>query len=391
MRKLFAFLLSVLMIFSAAALSACGSKEDASSEASTEATEAASVETTTEAGSTEETSSEAPVYIPDYSKYLTDDGLIEGVRALDVVTVPDFSEFYYADSELAPDEDTMELNVNAFLQTLDKEEITDPSYAIQDGDTLNIDYVGSVDGVEFEGGSTNGAGTEVTIGVTSYIEGFLVQLIGHHVGDEFDIDVTFPDPYPNNEDLSGKPAVFHIIINKIFKTPEFTDELVAAHPDEVAAYFFADGLDTTEKIREYIYDHIWTKNLENAITDDLDVMNIPDIKEENMPANALGFAQNLSEITLYNYYGMTMEEFKEAYDYEGDELDQMAYSDACSYLLIQAIAEQEGFEVKTEDLYLLAGSNDLQEIIDFYGRGYLARFVLEDKAYEYMRNHVTIE
>ena len=391
MKKFTAFLLSFLMILSAVTLSACGGKEEASSEASTEATEAETTETTAEAESTEGSSSEESVFTPDYSKYLTDDGLIEGVRALDVVKIPDFSEFYYAESELAPDEDTIDLNVNAFLQTLEKEEITDPSYAIQDGDTLNIDYVGSVDGVEFEGGSTNGAGTEVTIGVTSYIEGFLEQLIGHHTGDEFDIDVTFPDPYPNNDDLSGKPAVFHIIINNIYKTPELTDELVAQHPEEVAAYFYADGLDTVEKIRQYVYDHIRNQNLEDAISEDLSIMGIPDIKEENMPANALAFSKNLSEITLYNYYGMTMEEFIEAYDYEGDELDQIAYTDACNYLLVQAIAEQEGFEARQEDIILLAGAADLNEILNYYGRGYLARYVLEDKAYEYMRNHVTIE
>ena len=67
--------------------------------------------------------------------------------------------------------------------------------------------------MEFEGGSTNGAGTEVTIGVTSYIDNFLEQLIGHKPGETFDIKVTFPDPYERNSELSGKDAVFTVTIN----------------------------------------------------------------------------------------------------------------------------------------------------------------------------------
>ena len=396
MKKLNTFLIAFLMILSAVMFSACGNKEEASSEASTETTEEATTEateaeTTAETSEPSEESTEAVAFTRDYSKYLTDDGLIEGVRALDVVTLPDFSEFYYAESELVPDEDTIELNINAFLQTLDKEEITDPDYAIQDGDTLNIDYVGSIDGVEFEGGSTGGAGTEVTIGVTNYIEGFLEQLIGHHQGDEFDIDVTFPDPYLGNDELSGKPAVFHIIINKVYKTAEFTDELVASYPKEVEDFFYMDGLDTTEKIRNYISEHIRNQNLDNAIIEDIRMLGIPDIKEEDMPENALAFSMNLTEITLYNYYGMTMDEFRQEYGEEVAELDSVIYSDACSYLLFQAIAEQENFKVETEDLERLAGPEDLEQISQFYGRGYIVRFALEDKAYEYMRSHVTIE
>ena len=95
-------------------------------------------------------------------------------------------------------------------------EVTDR--AVKDGDTLNIDYVGTVDGVAFEGGSTDGKGTQVTIGVTSYIDDFLEQLIGHRPGETFDIEVTFPDPYENNPDLAGKDAVFTVTVNHIVET-----------------------------------------------------------------------------------------------------------------------------------------------------------------------------
>lgn len=115
-----------------------------------------------------------------------------------------------------------------------------------DGDTVNIDYVGSVDGVEFENGSTQNMGTSVTIGVTSYIDDFLEQLIDRLPGENFDIEVTFPDPYPNNPDLSGKDAVFNVTINYITETvaPELTDEFIS---ENLTATY---GWTTVEEIRE---------------------------------------------------------------------------------------------------------------------------------------------
>ena len=94
---------------------------------------------------------------------------------------------------------------------------TDASLIVEDGDTVNIDYVGSVDGVEFEGGSTQGQGTDLVIGSGSYIDDFEEQLIGAHPGDEVDVYATFPDPYNNNPDLSGKEALFEVTINGIYE------------------------------------------------------------------------------------------------------------------------------------------------------------------------------
>lgn len=94
---------------------------------------------------------------------------------------------------------------------------TDASLTVEDGDTVNIDYVGSVDGIEFEGGSTQGQGTDLVIGSGSYIDDFEEQLIGAHPGDEIDVYATFPDPYNNNPDLSGKEALFEVTINGIYE------------------------------------------------------------------------------------------------------------------------------------------------------------------------------
>lgn len=72
---------------------------------------------------------------------------------------------------------------------------TDTSLTVKDGDTVNIDYVGKIDGTAFDGGSTNGQGTDLEIGSGSYIDDFEDQLIGAHPGDEVEVTVTFPDDY----------------------------------------------------------------------------------------------------------------------------------------------------------------------------------------------------
>ena len=94
--------------------------------------------------------------------------------------------------------------------------LTDTTLTVEDGDTVNIDYVGTVDGVEFSGGNTYGYGTDLTIGSGTYIDDFEEQLIGAHPGDTVEVHVTFPEDY-GNEALNGKDAVFEVVINGIYE------------------------------------------------------------------------------------------------------------------------------------------------------------------------------
>lgn len=93
---------------------------------------------------------------------------------------------------------------------------TDTSLTVENGDTVNIDYVGSVDGVEFEGGSTDGMGTDLVIGSGSYIDDFEDQLIGAHPGDTVDVYATFPENY-GIEELNGQEALFVVTVNGIYR------------------------------------------------------------------------------------------------------------------------------------------------------------------------------
>ncbi|MCI5759455.1 MAG: FKBP-type peptidyl-prolyl cis-trans isomerase [Eubacterium sp.] len=97
-------------------------------------------------------------------------------------------------------------------ETLNKTEGT----VVQKGDTVNIDYTGYLKGKAFDGGSTNGAGTDLTLGSGTYIDGFEDQVEGHKVGETFDIQVTFPEDY-GVSDLNGQEVTFTVTINGVYQ------------------------------------------------------------------------------------------------------------------------------------------------------------------------------
>ncbi len=155
--------------------------------------------------------------LPDYSDY---------------VTLGSYENLEYVPQVTEITDEDVQAELDSFVEGLSTEkEITDRGAEI--GDNINVDYVGSVDGVEFEGGSTGGEGTDLILGESGYIDGFDDQMVGMKVGETKDINVTFPDPYENNPDLAGKDAVFVTTMNSISvtETPELTDQLVVDNTD----------------------------------------------------------------------------------------------------------------------------------------------------------------
>ena len=90
---------------------------------------------------------------------------------------------------------------------------SDSHDTVEDGDVVNIDYVGTFEGEEFDGGSYEGYDLE--IGSNTFIDDFEEQLIGMEVGETKTITVTFPDPYPYATELAGQDVQFEVTINSI--------------------------------------------------------------------------------------------------------------------------------------------------------------------------------
>ena len=304
-----------------------------------------------------------------YSDVFDESGFFEGVTATDYITLPEYKSITISDDILTASEEEIQEQVDYILENYyTYEQITDR--AVQDGDTLNIDYVGSVDGVEFEGGSTNGAGTEVTIGVTNYIDDFLEQLIGHMPGETFDIEVTFPDPYQNNAELAGKDAIFNVTINYILgeaNEPELTDEIAADY-----------NFDSAELLLEDIEREVVNNKLYNFV-----MQLLSEAEASDIPDKVLNFVKEV-EMEYYEVYadayGMDIDSFiQEVFGYGSKEEYLEAQADnyelqAKLMLAIQAIAEIEGLEVSQEEME----ASEYANYIEAYGQGFVKRLILQN-------------
>ncbi len=115
--------------------------------------------------------------------------------------------------------------------------VTVEDRAAENGDTVEIDFEGFVDGVAFEGGKAENF--NLTLGSGQFIPGFEDQVVGHNTGDEFDVNVTFPEEY-HAEELKGKPAVFKIKLHEIKakELPDIDDDFIKdiSEFDTVEAY-----------------------------------------------------------------------------------------------------------------------------------------------------------
>ena len=288
----------------------------------------------------------------DYSQNIAADGRWEGVTALDYVTLPgDYEAITLPEDVTTVSDEDVQTQVDSLLASYATTvEVTDR--AVEDGDTVNIDYVGSVDGVEFEGGSTQGAGTSVTIGVTSYIDDFLEQLIGHMPGETFNVEVTFPDPYENNPDLAGKDAVFVTTINYIedSQLPEYNDAFVAENFAENGGYT------TTAELEQAIKDSIVQNNTYNYVitymNDNSTVSQVPDTMKEYQAYVMLDY---------YNTYA----------SYFGMELNEEA-------LILQAVAEAQGITVDTAAAQEMMGEN-YETAVSTYGEPYVLMNTMANK------------
>ncbi len=303
-----------------------------------------------------------------YSKGLDKNGFFEGIKASDIVTLPEYKGIEIDSGIPVATDAEIDEQISSLVSSYSYyEEITDR--AAVDGDTLNIDYVGSIDGVQFDGGNTGGIGTEVTIGVTNYIDGFLDQLIGHKPGDTFDIVVTFPEDY-GKEELNGKEAVFETTINYIRG-----DYIEAELTDEIAADY---GFDSVDALVAYVEDWIVSTDKLSFFTDLLAEATCAEVPESvvdyliNYEMTAIESQASAYGYTLDQFFSMNGYESKEAYIEENRE----AYvADATLYLAAQAIAELEGITVTDEDI----DAAGYTEYIEQYGKPYIKQVILSQK------------
>lgn len=320
-----------------------------------------------------------------YSKYISANGYYENIKALDYIKLDNLDKI----EVLAAD---VQAEIDAILKTRAYQHVEQSTTrTIVDGDVVNIDYVGSVDGVEFDGGSTQGMGTEVEIGVTSYIDNFLEQLIGHKPGDEFDINVTFPENYGVDE-LNGKPAVFKTKVNyvNVYTPNQLTDDFVKE--------FFEDeqGWATVEDLKKGIADGLGVNQVFDGAEFDINALptELGDQYVERMIFEAEQMAANYGvDINTYISYAYG------TYGISDEATLRMVFENykmaAVSEMLIyQAIAETKGLKVTDADLkayYEKYGVTNTADIEKMFGKPYLMNTVLCEKVEALIHDAVVVK
>lgn len=238
----------------------------------------------------------------------------------------------------------------------------------QEKDIVKIDYVGTMNGEAFEGGSQEGA--QLTIGAHQFIPGFEEQLVGHSKGEEFDISVTFPAGYQAKE-LAGKGAIFHVKMNEILEKelPEINDD-------------FAQDVSEFDTLEEY------KKDIQRKLTEEREgqaksaletaaVRKLVELSGIEPPRSMIETEIDHSMSGLLNQLssmGLTLDQYME---YIGSDLasvrkqfEPMAQLKISGDLALQSLVEQEKIDATEEEL-----DQEILSMAERYGAKDLDDFV----------------
>ncbi|MBO6149190.1 MAG: trigger factor [Lachnospiraceae bacterium] len=277
---------------------------------------------------------------------------LEGTDLTPYITLGDYKGLTVHMEDATVSADDVEKEISASLQYKKTQEtVTDRP--VEEGDTVNIDFVGYKDGVAFEGGT--GYGYDLDIGSGTFIPGFEEGLIGASIGDTVSVNVVFPDNY-QEESLAGQPAVFDVTIHGISSNsiPELDDSLAKELDPEIA---------TAEEYRAKVEKELKENKEESAETEAYEELlqqvedNSTIVEGDKLPkwlveqdaadqkksleASLISYGMDLN--TYLSQQGMTEEEFDE-------QLKEYAEMLARTQILVQALANAENISISDEDL-----------------------------------------
>lgn len=271
-----------------------------------------------------------------------------------VVTKPEVKLGAYKDLQVSVEasKEVTDEEVAARIETGRKNlaELVIKEGAAENGDTVVIDFVGSVDGVEFDGGKGDNYALE--LGSGSFIPGFEDQLVGHAAGEEVEVNVTFPEDY-QAADLAGKAAVFATKIHEVkFKeVPELDDELAKDLDEEVETLAELEEKYRKElaEQKEIAYDDaVEAAALELAV-ENAEIVELPSemVHEEVHRAmnEFLGNMQRqgISPELYYQITGTTEDDLHKQHEADAEKRTK-------TNLVIEAVAKAEGFEASDEEI-----------------------------------------
>ena len=329
----------------------------------------------------------------DYSAKLTENGIIAGVKASDAVSLCDYKSIEVPSSQVTYTDEEFK---NVIDEILTSHPVITTAGEVKDGDKVSIDYVGTIDGVEFEGGNSQGNGSDLTIGSGTFVDDFEQQLIGCKPGETTVVNVTFPEDYTDAE-LAGKDAEFTVDIHGIYTTPELDDDFVCA--------YYSDHASTVAEFEQYLrdsyYDGQFEEYVETYLIDNSTVIKYPSDYLKSVKANT-----KYADLESYDYMNQMYAQYSgEGYssfdeftgmtdeEYEAD-VTTRSEETVKSDLVYQAILENEGIEMTNDDYAALEemyGEDYLDTALESYGRGYLMRNIVRQKAVEVAKSYATVK
>ena len=348
-KKLYLAVLATCMML---AWNGCGNdKETAENDTAAEQTEQ-----TSDAADSDESGSTRLVSVDNVEKY---------------VTIAEYKGIALDHSVAGGTDENVEKRVAQNLQGK-SEEVTDKDAVIQNGDTATINFVGTKDGVAFEGGTANNY--DLVIGSGTMIPGFEEGILGMKKGETKDITVTFPENYQSSE-LAGQEAVFQITVQSFKRPPELTDTWAAANTDYKTADEYRASVRTQleqeaqDQAESSLRSTAWTTVYSNS-----EVVEYPekDIEEATQEFR--------SQIEAYAKQGnMELEDFVESQGVSMDDFEaqcqQYAQNKVKQNLIIQGIMDAEGMTLEDEESLAIQNelvekyaSGDLAALIDTYGQ-----------------------
>ena len=317
-------------------------------------------------------------------------------KALDYVTLGTYKGLTVTKEPVEVTEDEIDEEIRSQIQQADAMEKFDEGQ-IENGDIANIDYVGTLNGEAFDGGTAKGYDLE--IGSGTFIDGFEDGLIGVSVGETVDLPLTFPEYY-GSEELAGQDVIFTVTVNSIKRVPELTDEVVSKITDgeytETAAYRDA----VTENLlagKEDQEESMINSNLLTLIANTSKINDYPQEMVDYSMQNMTAYYQEYADMYgmefadfLESFFGMTEEEFNE-------EADKAVKQNLQQEMYLKAIAETEGFEISDEEYkagceeYAAKYGYDTgDDLVKAYGEETVRTSLLQDKVLDFVRENAVI-
>ncbi|MBR1384496.1 MAG: trigger factor [Ruminococcus sp.] len=273
--------------------------------------------------------------------------------------------------------------------------VTVDDRAAELGDTVTIDFEGFKDDVAFEGGK--GEDFDLELGSNQFIPGFEDAIVGHNVGEQFDINVTFPEQY-QVADLAGAPAVFKINLKAITKKeyPEVDDDLVSEGTEfDTLEEFKADAKKKLEENNEKAADNAVENYLFDKVVENMKA-EIPEVMYDNRAnemVNELAMRLQPQGITLdlyLQYTGQTVDQLRKTYREQAEKQVKLR-------LALEQIVKNEGIEATAEEIEseinTIAQNNNItaEEVKKYVTEADVAKDIAVGKAVDFIKANAVIK